>query len=57
MIIGKAIKHDTNFLKTQSTIQEHTQQLSRRAKKAIAKQQANRLLITSDTNLVSLVKK
>jgi hypothetical protein len=57
MIIGKAIKHDTNFLKTQSTIQEPTQQLSRRAKKAIKKQQANRLLITSDTNLVSLVKK
>jgi hypothetical protein len=54
MIIGKAIKHDTNFLKTQSTIQEPTQQLSRRAKKAIKKQQANRLLITSDTNLVSL---
>jgi hypothetical protein len=57
MIIGKAIKHDTNFLKTQPAIIEHTQQLSRRAKKAIAKQQANRLLITSDTNLVSLVKK
>jgi len=57
MIIGKAIKHDTNFLKTQPAIIEPTQQLSRRAKKAIAKQQANRLLITSDTNLVSLVKK
>jgi hypothetical protein len=57
MIIGKAIKHDTNFLKTQPAIIEPTQQLSRRAKKAIAKQQANTLLITSDTNLVSLVKK
>jgi hypothetical protein len=57
MIIGKAIKHDTNFLKTQSTIQEPTQQLSRRAKKAIKKQQSNTLVINSDTNLVSLVKK
>ena len=57
MIITKATHHDTNFLKTQPAIIEHTQQLSRRAKKAIAKQQANRLLITSDTNLVSLVKK
>jgi hypothetical protein len=57
MIIGKAIKHDTNFLKTQSTIQEPTQQLSRRAKKAIKKQQFNTLVINSDTNLVSLVKK
>jgi hypothetical protein len=57
MIIGKAIKHDTNFLKTQSTIQEPTQQLSRRAKKAIKKEQSNTLVINSDTNLVSLVKK
>jgi hypothetical protein len=57
MIIGKAIKHDTNFLKTQSTIQEPTQQLSRRAKKAIKKKQSNTLVINSDTNLVSLVKK
>ena len=56
-IIIKATYHDIGFLKTQSTIQEPTQQLSRRAKKAIKKQQANRLLITSDTNLVSLVKK
>jgi hypothetical protein len=57
MIIGKAIKHDIGFLKTQSTIQEPTQQLSRRAKKAIKKQQSNTLVINSDTNLVSLVKK
>ena len=57
MIIGKAIKHDTNFLKTQPAIIEHTQQLSRRAKKAIKKQQSNTLVINSDTNLVSLVKK
>jgi hypothetical protein len=57
MIIGKAIKHDTNFLKTQSTIQEPTQQLSRRAKKAIAKQQANTTTINNGTNLVSLIKK
>jgi hypothetical protein len=57
MIIGKAIKHDTNFLKTQSTIIEPTQQLSRRAKKAIAKQQANTTTINNGTNLVSLIKK
>jgi hypothetical protein len=58
MIIGKGIKHDTNFLKTQSTINEPpTQQLSRRAMKAIKKQQSNTLVINSDTNLVSLVKK
>jgi hypothetical protein len=56
-IIIKATHHDIGFLKTQVTVTEPTQQLSRRAKKAIAKQQANRLLITSDTNLVSLVKK
>jgi hypothetical protein len=56
-IIIKATHHDIGFLKTQVTVTEPTQQLSRRAKKAIKKQQANRLLITSDTNLVSLVKK
>jgi hypothetical protein len=56
-IIIKAMRHDIGFLKTQSTIQERSQQLSRRAKKAIAKQQANTLVINSDTNLVSLVKK
>jgi hypothetical protein len=57
MIIGKAIKHDIGFLKTQVTVTEPTQQLSRRAKKAIKKQQSNTLVINSDTNLVSLVKK
>jgi hypothetical protein len=56
-IIIKAMRHDIGFLKTQSTIQEPTQQLSRRAKKAIKKQQSNTLVINSDTNLVSLVKK
>jgi hypothetical protein len=57
MIITKATHHDTNFLKTQPAIIEPTQQLSRRAKKAIKKQQSNTLVINSDTNLVSLVKK
>ena len=57
MLIHKAIHHDTSFIKTQPTIIEPTQQLSRRAMKAIKKQQANTIKITSDTNLVSLVKK
>jgi DNA-binding transcriptional regulator of glucitol operon len=47
----------TNSLKTQPAIIEPTQQLSRRAMKAIAKQQANTITINSDTNLVSLIKK
>jgi hypothetical protein len=56
-IIIKATHHDIGFLKTQVTVTEPTQQLSRRAKKAIKKQQSNTLVINSDTNLVSLVKK
>ena len=47
----------TNSLKTQPAIIEPTQQLSRRAKKAIAKQQANTTTINNGTNLVSLIKK
>jgi hypothetical protein len=57
MLIHKAIHHDTSFIKTQPTIIEPTQQLSRRAMKAIKKQQANTVVINSSTNLVSLVKK
>jgi hypothetical protein len=56
-IIIKAMRHDIGFLKTQPAIIEPTKQLSRRAKKAIAKQQANTTTINNGTNLVSLIKK
>jgi hypothetical protein len=56
-IINKALHHDVSFLKSQPIVTEPITQLSRRARKAIAKQQANTITINNDTNVVSLVKK